>query len=172
MDYYDVLAVPRDADQAELKRAYRELAGRYHPDKNPNDREAEARFKEVGEAYTVLSNPEKRRIYDGGFRTVNSVWDLMSKDPLVGLLLPHAPKAERRGADIVRTQTISRDVWVNGGAIDITYGAGDGVQTVMVQLPTQRQRDGSRFLRLRGAGEAGVNGGDNGDLLIELVPTN
>ncbi len=63
-DYYDVLDVPRDATDAEIKRAFRQLAIRYHPDKNPSDRAAEERFKEANEAYAVLSDPEKRAAYD------------------------------------------------------------------------------------------------------------
>lgn len=63
-DYYDVLGVSRNADQAEIKAAYRKLAIKYHPDKNPDNKEAEEKFKEAAEAYEVLSNPEKRQRYD------------------------------------------------------------------------------------------------------------
>jgi DnaJ-class molecular chaperone len=63
-DYYDVLGVPRTADQKEIKSAYRRLARRYHPDVNPSDKTAEAKFKEVSEAHEVLSDPEKRKMYD------------------------------------------------------------------------------------------------------------
>src|SRR5438445_11998839 len=63
-DYYEVLGVARDVDAVELKRAYRELALRHHPDKNPGSREAEEMFKEVSEAYAVLSDPEQRARYD------------------------------------------------------------------------------------------------------------
>ncbi len=63
-DYYEVLGVSRDATDQEIKSAYRKLAIKYHPDKNPNDKEAEERFKEAAEAYSVLSDPEKRARYD------------------------------------------------------------------------------------------------------------
>ncbi|MGB3625356.1 MAG: molecular chaperone DnaJ [Henriciella sp.] len=63
-DYYELLGVSRDADAKALKSAYRKLALKFHPDQNPGDEEAEARFKEVGEAYAVLSDPDKRAAYD------------------------------------------------------------------------------------------------------------
>ncbi|WP_183792263.1 molecular chaperone DnaJ [Tunturiibacter gelidoferens] len=64
VDYYEVLSVSRDASDQELKTAYRKLAMQYHPDRNPNDPSAEEKFKECGEAYSVLSDPDKRAAYD------------------------------------------------------------------------------------------------------------
>jgi len=63
-DYYEVLGVDRNASEAEIKKAYRRLAKMYHPDMNPNDKTAEAKFKEAAEAYEVLSDPQKRAQYD------------------------------------------------------------------------------------------------------------
>ena len=63
-DFYDILGVPRDADVAAIKKAYRQAALRFHPDKNPGDPEAEERFKDAAEAYAVLSDPQKRALYD------------------------------------------------------------------------------------------------------------
>ncbi len=63
-DFYASLGVPADADAAEIKKAYRKLARKLHPDQNPGDKAAEKRFKEIGEAYAVLSNPDERKQYD------------------------------------------------------------------------------------------------------------
>ena len=63
-DFYDVLGVSKEVDSNSLKSAYRRLAMKYHPDKNPGDSEAEKKFKEISEAYEVLSNPEKKAAYD------------------------------------------------------------------------------------------------------------
>ena len=87
MDYYEILQISRDASGAEIKKAYRKLAIQYHPDKNPGDQEAEERFKYINEAYEILSDDEKRQIYDrygkeglerqgGGFHA-NSMDDIM-----------------------------------------------------------------------------------------------
>ncbi len=63
-DYYQILGVPRTATQDEIKKAYRKLARQYHPDSNPNNKQAEAKFKEINEANEVLSDPQKRQKYD------------------------------------------------------------------------------------------------------------
>ena len=63
-DFYAILGVPQDADEAAIKKAYRKLARKHHPDQNPGDAAAEQKFKEIGEANSVLSDPEQRREYD------------------------------------------------------------------------------------------------------------
>src|SRR6202158_6481147 len=90
-DYYEVLGVSRTASAEELKRAYRKLALQYHPDRNPNDPQAESRFKEINEAYEVLSDQSKRQRYDtfghsaqgipgfdggAGFGGINDIFDM------------------------------------------------------------------------------------------------
>jgi len=85
-DYYDVLGVDRNASKEDIKKAYRKLAVKYHPDKNPNDKQAEEKFKEATEAYEVLGDEQRRRMYDqfghegvsaaaGGFQGFRSASD-------------------------------------------------------------------------------------------------
>jgi len=92
MDYYEILEVARDASSAQLKKAYRKLALKYHPDRNPDDKEAEENFKYVNEAYQVLSDDQKRSIYDqygkaglegqgaggGGFGNMDDIMDIFN----------------------------------------------------------------------------------------------
>ena len=90
-DYYEILGVAKDATPEQIKKAYRQKALKYHPDKNPGDSTAEASFKEAAEAYEVLSNPEKKSRYDqyghagtgnnfgGGFGGGMSMDDILSR---------------------------------------------------------------------------------------------
>lgn len=89
-DYYSILEVSREASEVEIKKAYRRLAQEWHPDKNPdNIEESEAKFKEISEAYSILSDPEKRKNYDntgdpersspGGFRTTGFPFDIFDE---------------------------------------------------------------------------------------------
>src|SRR5690242_4688675 len=87
-DYYEVLGLQRGCDVAEIKKSYRRLAMEHHPDRNPRDHAAEERFKELAEAYQVLSDPEKRELYDryghagprqAGFQGFSGIEDILSQ---------------------------------------------------------------------------------------------
>jgi len=116
-DYYEVLGVSRTATEIEIKRAYRQMAIQYHPDKNPGDAEAEDRFKECAEAYAVLSDTEKRASYDrfghqgvgagaggfgfeGGFSNIDDVFDMFGFGDLFGGGRRSSRSTVQRGADL------------------------------------------------------------------------
>ncbi|NLO82896.1 MAG: molecular chaperone DnaJ [Clostridiales bacterium] len=113
-DYYEVLGIDRNASEDEIKRAYRRLAKKYHPDLNPGDAEAEAKFKEINEAYNVLINPETRAQYDryghegptgqgfGGFdfSGIDDIFDMFFGGAGFGTGSRYRRNAPVRGADI------------------------------------------------------------------------
>ncbi|OAG27889.1 molecular chaperone DnaJ [Thermodesulfatator autotrophicus] len=123
-DYYQILGVSRNASQEEIKKAYRRLARQYHPDLHPGDKEAEERFKEISEAYEVLSDPEKRAIYDArgwrglhergyeGFTDVDDIFSTFSDlfEEFFGIRFGGGPTRERRprrGADLSYEITVT-----------------------------------------------------------------
>lgn len=133
-DYYQVLGVGRDADATAIKRAYRTLAMRFHPDKNPGDVCAEDSFKECSEAYAVLSDPEHRRTYDRfGHEGLNgcarpsgggSFEDLFRgfSDILGDIFTPNdAPRRCRRGADLRVEIEVSLEEAFTGTRRDVTF---------------------------------------------------
>ena len=137
-DYYEVLEVSKDADQNALKKSFRSLARKYHPDKNPDDPEAEQLFKEVQEAYAVLSNPEQRRQYDmfghdspsgspfgpGGFQGVNiNLDDLFSggfESLFSGMFGGGRTSRGRRGNDVLLRHSISLENVYDEAEIEIS----------------------------------------------------
>lgn len=125
-DYYEVLGVRRDADNREIKSAFRGLAREYHPDANPDDPEAEDRFKEVAEAYEVLSDPERRRQYDmfgqrasgagGGPADFGSIFDMFFGD---AFSRPGSRRGRSSGGDVVVEAELSFEQGVFGTTLDL-----------------------------------------------------
>src|SRR2546421_1410631 len=138
-DYYKALGVDKKASADEIKKAYRKLARRYHPDRNPDDKAAEARFKEVSQAYDVLGDPEKRKQYDGGtgaFATGgpgggfggfgNFDFDASSMGDILSNLFGGSGRAQRqrqraeRGGDLEAAVSISFDQAIAGAQVPLS----------------------------------------------------
>ncbi|MGH2705352.1 MAG: molecular chaperone DnaJ [Actinomycetota bacterium] len=127
-DYYEVLGVARSAGEEEIKKAYRQLARRYHPDANQEDPDAEHRFKEVAEAYSVLSDPARRRDYDlygsakvpvGGFDPFDLFASLFGGD-LFGNVRSARASSSSRGSDLALEVEVTIDEVVKGASKTVT----------------------------------------------------
>jgi molecular chaperone DnaJ len=128
-DYYEVLDVPRAADAAAIKDAFRRLAMQYHPDRN-KERGAEERFKEIAEAYAVLSDPKKRADYDAGVSPedlfagadLGSIFrDFGFGDTLFDRFFGGGPRGARRGADIEVDAPVPLERIAGGGEETVRY---------------------------------------------------
>lgn len=182
---YDALGVDPSATAAELKKAYRALARELHPDRNPDDPAAEARFKQVSTAYEVLSDPEKRQHYDefgldstklgfdpdmarsarhwqgaGGWQDPSGFAASDMEDLLSQLF---GARGGGAGRDQHAELTTDFRSAVSGGERTLTFGDG---RTLRVRLPPGI-RDGET-LRLRGKGHPGARGTPSGDLLVTV----
>ena len=180
-DFYKVLGVSKTVTEAELKKVYRKLARQYHPDSNPGDAKAEAKFKEISEAYSVIGDPEQRREYDemraagpgprfnpnaggrggqgfpGGGQGFEDVFsNLFGGGGFGGFGGP------QRGADLTTKTTIDFIDSVKGATIKLRLNSGE----TSVKIPAGIQ-DGQK-IKLRGKGQQSPNGGPAGDLIIEV----
>lgn len=135
-DYYDLLGVPRDADEATIRSAFRKLAREHHPDRNPDDPEASTRFKQIGEAYAVLGDAEKRAQYDryghlpqdGGFRPGDINFDLFGDlgsvfQGLFGMggREPRARTGPRPGDSLLVDVSLTLEEVATGVSHEVTY---------------------------------------------------
>ena len=201
-DYYKTLGVNRSANEKEIKQAFRKLAKKHHPDANPNDPSAEARFKEINEAYEVLSDKEKRQMYDqfgttnpqqawggaGGARpgggspftytTTNA--DFGDLGDIFGSLFGRQRNRSSSGANpfggaaSIKGQDIDQrvNITLQEAYSGTTRLITKGERTVRVNIPAGA-KTGTK-VRLAGEGEPSFNGGQPGDLylIVEVEPDN
>lgn len=191
-DYYEILGVSRDADDKQLKKAFRKFARKYHPDLNPNNKEAEQRFKEVNEAYEILSDPAKRKQYDSfghaafdagfqgseGFRTRTGGFDpRAAQDRGFGSIFEdifgdvfsgrrESQPVPETGKDLVYNLEIDLKDAYHGTStyVNIQRGARLQSEQIMVKIPPGV--DNGTKVRVAGKGGAGIRGGKSGDLYI------
>lgn len=175
-DFYKILGVSKDVAGADLKKIYRKLAKENHPDLNPGDAKAEARFKDISEAYDVLSDPEQRREYDavramgGGARFQAGGQGAGFEDVFSNLFggggFPQGGfggfGGPQKGSDLSTTATVDFIDSINGSTIKIRVG-GD---PITVRVPAGIQ-DGQK-LKLKAKGQPSPNGGSAGDLVVTI----
>ena len=193
-DFYATLGVDKSASERDIKKAYRKAAQQYHPDNNPGDAGAESRFKEIGEAYDVLSEAETRKEYDqaretfargawaggprgsGGTQYVN-IEDLGDLGDLFGsaggmfgglgdLFGRRGRPAAQRGADLESEVSLTFHEAISGVTRTLSIEGPGGARDVQVKIPAGVD-DGAR-IRVRGRGRPGSNGGETGDLFVRV----
>jgi len=186
-DYYAILGVPKNVDGPMIKKVYRKLAREFHPDTSKGGKTDEARFKEISEAYEILSDPKSRAEYDearsvysrGGFRNQNvsagNFNDIFAgsggdiNDMLSGLF-GQRTRGPRRGADVETETTISFRDSVNGLTLPLRLSLdSEGTRTINARIPAGVE-DGSR-IRLKGKGGPGERGATPGDLFVHIRVT-
>ncbi len=195
-DYYAVLGLEKSASADQIKKAYRKLAIKYHPDKNPDDKQAEERFKSVSEAYAVLSDPDKKRQYDqfgaDGFQQRFSQEDIFRNadfgdifkefgfggDDLFSQLFGgrshgagcrHSRPQPVKGQDFLMRLTIPFRQAILGGERQITLDSHGTNEQLKVRIPVGVEP--GQKLRIAGKGGASPSGGPPGDLLLEILVT-
>jgi len=180
-DFYKILGVAKDASEADIKKIYRKLARQYHPDSNPGDAKAEAKFKEISEAFSVLSDPEQRKEYDavramgggarftaGGPGGAGGFEDVFSNLFGGGRGFPGGfgggfDFGPTPGVDLTARTSIDFIDSIKGATIKLSL---QGMEPLNVKIPAG-VLDGQK-IKLRGKGRPSPNGGPSGDLIITV----
>ena len=174
-DFYKILGVDKSADKKSITKAYRKLARKWHPDQNPGDTAAETKFKEIGEAYAVLSNDEDRKRYDairamagGGPRFAAGSGGAGGFEDLFGAFggggqAPRSAPTPKKGANVRAKLAISFVQALNGATLTIKVGG----SPIKVRIPAGI-KDGQK-VRVKGHGKPGTHGGPTGDLEVSVT---
>jgi DnaJ-class molecular chaperone len=163
-DPYEVLGVAKSASEAEIKKAFRTLAKKHHPDKHAGDEAAQKRFQEISGAYDILGDKEKRTQYDagaGGFEDIFA--DLMGGARRGGRQSRQNQSRQTKGEDFTAAVTVSFDEAASGGTRRVVLQNGEQID---VKIPVG-VKDG-QTIRVKGRGGAGLGGGPNGDILLTV----
>jgi curved DNA-binding protein len=192
VDYYKALAVEKNASIEDIKKAYRKLARKYHPDLNPNDKEAHKKFQQINEANEVLSDPEKRKKYDqygkdwqhagqfeqarrqhgpgrggGNAQTFSGDFDEDGFSDFFSSMFGSGTGKGRKAK--YRGQDFTTELNIDLRAAAITHQKTITVNGKNIRITIPAGIENGQRIRLNGHGGAGVNGGPNGDLYITFI---
>ena len=186
MDYYQTLGVDRNASQEDIKRAYRQLAMKYQPDKNPNDKDAEFKFKQINEAYEVLKDENKRREYDNPkpkfrYNPQNGPFDsspfasidpFFSNEDFINIFTQFGGFSQKRSPknkDVRVTYHMSLEELFTGKLAEIDYTIPNQTQTKKAQIRIPPGADAMKIV-VRGGGDDAIKNLPPGDLYVEVDP--
>ena len=195
IDYYNILGIGKKATESEIKKAYRKLARKYHPDLNPNDKEAERKFKEINEANEVLSHAENRKKYDKhgkdwkhaddieraqqqqrsqpGYSQQRSSGQYSDSDYSDFFESMFGGGGGRRGQSMrYRGQDFNAELHLDLRDVYSTHKRTLTVNGKNIRLTIPAGIKNGQVIKIKEKGGAGVNGGPNGDLLIQFTIQN
>ena len=195
IDYYNILGLPKTASEQDIKKAYRKLARKYHPDLNPNDKEAERKFKEVNEANEVLSNPENRKKYDEygehwehgdaykqarqqqqrpqyqGRDTFNEN-DFRGGDFSDFFESMFGSQTGNRGQVKFKGQDFNAELQLDLKDVYTSHKQTLTVNNKQIRITIPAGVGNGQVIKIKGHGGQGANGGPNGDLYIQFSIVN
>jgi molecular chaperone DnaJ len=152
MDHYQTMGVGRDANEEQIKKAYRQLAKQYHPDRNPGDKDAENMFKKVQEAYDILSDPDKKRLYDMQNVAPRSSPQTAPKKTKTKEDF-EKEKAEKKRKDRAAAGVPGAFTQADLDAIQCTFfGGGDRGRNIMIQMklsPSEMRNGGHKMIKIK-----------------------
>lgn len=198
IDYYKILGIKKSATQDEIKKAYRKLARKYHPDLNPNDKTAEQKFKEISEANEVLSNEENRKKYDkygkdwkhaeefekaqqqqqsrrgfGGQSTGGFSGDFSGGDYSDFFESMFGGGGRRRGGNVqYKGQDYNAELQLDLKDVYTTHKRTLTVNGKNIRLTIPAGVENGQVIKIKGHGGPGINGGPNGDLILQFTINN
>lgn len=195
IDYYKILGLSKSASESDIKRAYRKLARKYHPDLNPNDAEAEKKFKEINEANEVLSNPENRKKYDAygehwqhaeeyekakqqgayqrSYQGTTSGYSEEDFSDFFESMFGGRASSGTRGRQVkFRGQDFNAELQLDLKDVYTTHKRTLTVNNKNIRITIPAGVENGQTIKIKGHGGKGVNGGPNGDLYIQFSIVN
>ncbi len=190
LDYYKILGLSKTASEADIKKAYRKLARKYHPDLNPNDKEAEKKFKEINEANEVLSNPENRKKYDeygehwqhaeaykkaeqkqkqrqSQYQTTGDFSGSDYSDFFESMFGGKSTRSQGRNIKF-RGQDFNAELQLDLKDVYKTHKRTLTINNKNIRITIPAGLENAQVIKIKGHGGPGINGGPNGDLYIHF----